>query len=147
MAGSDEERKTLWSYREIMSDAQSLAGASIKHDVAVPVSDVPAFIHAATQAALGVVPGCRPCPFGHLGDGNVHFNISQPEGADGADFIARWADMNAAVHEVVGRFNGSIAAEHGIGRLKRDLLPGVKSEAELDLMLTLKRALGPGEHP
>ncbi len=143
VAGSDQQRKTLWSYREIMSDSQSLEGASIKHDVAVPVSDVPAFIHAATEAALRVVPGCRPCPFGHLGDGNVHFNISQPEGADGADFIARWADMNAAVHEVALRFNGSIAAEHGIGRLKRDLLPGVKSEAEFDLMLTLKRALDP----
>jgi FAD/FMN-containing dehydrogenase len=142
-ARSEEERKALWNYREIMSDSQSLAGASIKHDVAVPVSDVPAFIHAATKAALSVVPGCRPCPFGHLGDGNVHFNISQPEGADGPGFIARWADMNAAVHGVVKEFNGSIAAEHGVGRLKRDLMPGVKSEAELDLMRTLKNALDP----
>jgi FAD/FMN-containing dehydrogenase len=142
-ASSPEARRALWAYREIMSDAQGLAGASIKHDVAVPVKDVPAFIHAATKAALKTVPGCRPCPFGHLGDGNVHFNITQPESMDAESFVARWADMNAAVHDVVRLFDGSIAAEHGIGRLKRDLLPGIKSRTELDLMRTLKAALDP----
>ncbi|BCJ90216.1 D-2-hydroxyacid dehydrogenase [Terrihabitans soli] len=142
-AGSPEAREKLWAYREIMSDAQGLAGASIKHDVAVPVKDVPAFIRAATKAALAAVPGCRPCPFGHLGDGNIHFNVTQPESMDAESFIARWDAMNAAVHEVVKSFNGSIAAEHGIGRLKRDLLPGIKSETELDLMRALKTALDP----
>ncbi len=137
------ERAWLWDYRETMSDAQGLAGASIKHDVSVPVRDIPAFVRDATEAALRTVPGCRPCPFGHLGDGNVHFNISQPEGMDGAAFIARWHDMNAAVHDVVTRYNGSIAAEHGVGRLKASLLPGVKSEVELELMRTLKHALDP----
>lgn len=143
MAGSLEARAILWTFREIMSDAQALAGASIKHDVAVPVKDVPAFIRAATKAALATVPGCRPCPFGHLGDGNVHFNVSQPESMDAESFIARWDDMNAAVHAVVQDFGGSIAAEHGIGRLKRDLLPGIKSQTELDLMHALKAALDP----
>lgn len=143
VTATPETRAALWAYREIMSDAQGLAGASIKHDVAVPVKDVPAFIHAATKAALKTVPGCRPCPFGHLGDGNVHFNITQPESMDAEDFVARWNDMNAAVHEVVKSFDGSIAAEHGIGRLKRDLLPGIKSETELDLMHRLKSALDP----
>jgi FAD/FMN-containing dehydrogenase len=143
IAPSPEARAKLWAYREIMSDAQGLAGASIKHDVAVPVKDVPAFIRAATKAALKTVPGCRPCPFGHLGDGNVHFNITQPESMDEESFIARWEDMNAAVHEVVKAFDGSIAAEHGIGRLKRDLLPGIKSQTELELMRTLKSALDP----
>jgi FAD/FMN-containing dehydrogenase len=142
-ASSPEVRAALWAYREIMSDAQGLAGGSIKHDVAVPVKDVPAFIHAATQAALAAVPGCRPCPFGHLGDGNIHFNISQPERMDSDAFIARWGEMNAAVHKVVQDFNGSIAAEHGVGRLKRDLLPGVKSQTELELMRALKTALDP----
>lgn len=143
IASGEKERARLWAYREIMSDAQGLAGTSIKHDVSVPVADVPAFIHEATEAALRTVPGCRPCPFGHLGDGNVHFNISQPEGADGAAFIGRWYEMNAAIHAVVTRFNGSIAAEHGVGRLKASLLPGVKSEVELDLMRALKRTLDP----
>lgn len=142
-ANSAQMRAELWAFRETMSDAQNIAGASIKHDVAVPVKDVPAFIRAATKAALAVVPGCRPCPFGHLGDGNVHFNISQPESMDAESFIARWSAMNAAVHAVVKDFGGSIAAEHGIGRLKRDLLPGIKSPTELDLMRTLKTALDP----
>ncbi len=142
-ASSPEARADLWAYREIISDAQALAGASIKHDVAVPVKDVPAFIRAATKAAFEAVPGCRPCPFGHLGDGNVHFNISQPENMAADSFIARWNDMNAAVHEVVQSFGGSIAAEHGIGRLKRDLLPGVKGQTELDLMHALKGAFDP----
>jgi FAD/FMN-containing dehydrogenase len=143
IAKGPEERRALWALRETMSDAQAVAGASIKHDVAVPVKDVPAFIRAATQAALAAVPGCRPCPFGHLGDGNIHFNISQPECMDAESFIALWDKMNAAVHDVVGHFGGSIAAEHGIGRLKRDLLPGVKSRTEMDLMRALKTALDP----
>ncbi len=143
IADSADRRRTLWSYREIMSAAQGLAGASIKHDVSVPVKDVPAFIHAATQAALETVPGCRPCPFGHLGDGNVHFNITQPEGADPDAFLAQWDAMSAAIHAVVGRFEGSIAAEHGVGRLKRDLLPGTKHAVELDLMQRLKAAFDP----
>jgi FAD/FMN-containing dehydrogenase len=143
IASSPEMRAELWAFRETMSDAQGVAGASIKHDVSVPVKDVPAFIQAATKAALTTVPGCRPCPFGHLGDGNIHFNISQPERMDAESFIARWDEMSAAVHKVVQSFGGSIAAEHGVGRLKRDLLPGVKSETELALMRALKTALDP----
>ncbi len=143
LADSPERRRDLWALRETMSDAQGLAGGSIKHDVSVPVKDVPAFIRAATKAALATVPGCRPCPFGHLGDGNVHFNISQPEDADKDAFIARWDDMNAAVHEIVRQFGGSIAAEHGVGRLKPHLMVGVKSEVELNLMQALKKTLDP----
>jgi FAD/FMN-containing dehydrogenase len=142
-ADSGAARTALWALRETMSEAQALAGASIKHDVSVPVADVPAFIRAASAVAKTTVPGCRPCPFGHLGDGNVHFNVSQPDGMDAEAFLAHWAEMNAAVHEVVADFGGSIAAEHGIGRLKRDLLPGVKSAVEMDLMQALKRALDP----
>jgi FAD/FMN-containing dehydrogenase len=138
-----EARQRLWSLREGMSDAQKLAGASIKHDVSVPVADVPAFIREGWAAAEAVVPGCRPVPFGHLGDGNIHFNITQPVDADPEAFIARWDEMNAAIHAVAARFAGSIAAEHGVGRLKRDLLPAVKDPVELALMHGLKRMLDP----
>src|SRR5690606_38101695 len=90
-----------------------------------------------------LVPGCRPLSFGHLGDGNVHFNVSQPVGADKQAFLDRWEAMNEAVHAVVLKHGGSISAEHGIGRLKRDLLPAVKDPVALDLMRKLKAALDP----
>ncbi|WP_420392040.1 FAD-binding oxidoreductase [Acuticoccus sp.] len=137
------EARELWRLRELMSEAQSVAGGSIKHDVSVPVAKVPAFLADATAAALSVVPGARPIPFGHLGDGNIHFNVSQPEGADKAEYLSRWEAMNEAVHAVVKRYGGSIAAEHGIGRLKAPLVAGVRDAVELDLMRTLKRALDP----
>ncbi|MGQ4275324.1 FAD-binding oxidoreductase [Terrihabitans sp. B22-R8] len=143
LASRPAERKALWILRESMSDAQKLAGASIKHDVSVPVADVPAFIAEANVVAHSVVPGCRPVPFGHLGDGNVHFNITQPDGADPIGYLGRWSEMNDAIHAVAARFNGSIAAEHGVGRLKRDLLPGVKDPVELDLMRAVKTMLDP----
>jgi FAD/FMN-containing dehydrogenase len=104
---------------------------------------VPAFLHDAIAAVERVMPGARPVPFGHLGDGNIHFNVSQPVGADKAEFLARWEEMNDAVHEVVARYNGSISAEHGIGRMKKDLLPSVKSEVEMDLMRGIKSLLDP----
>ena len=88
-------------------------------------------------------PGARPIPFGHLGDGNVHFNVTQPEGADKNAFLDRWAEMNAVVHAVAAKFGGSISAEHGIGRMKRELLPQVKDPVALEMMRTLKRTLDP----
>ena len=104
---------------------------------------VPEFIERASAAVEKLIPGCRPVPFGHLGDGNVHFNVSQPVGADKAAFLAQWGAVNARVHEIVASLHGSISAEHGIGRLKRDLLPHVKDPVALDLMRTLKHALDP----
>jgi D-lactate dehydrogenase (cytochrome) len=143
VADSLEQRGELWRIRETIADVQKFEGGSIKHDVSVPIANVPAFIDEASMAAVTLIPGCRPCPFGHLGDGNIHFNISQPVGADKAAFLARWHDMNAVVHAVVGKHGGSISAEHGIGVLKRDELTRVKDPVALAVMRSLKRTLDP----
>jgi FAD/FMN-containing dehydrogenase len=127
-----------------MSEAQRYEGGSIKHDVAVPVALVPEFLDRALAAVTALVPGCRPVPFGHLGDGNIHFNVNQPIGADKAAFLDQWEAMNDEVHAIVAALGGSISAEHGIGVAKRDLLPGVKSQVELDLMRAIKMTLDPG---
>jgi D-lactate dehydrogenase (cytochrome) len=143
IAANLEQANIFWHLREALADVQKFAGGSIKHDVSVPVSAVPDFIAEASTAAQALIPGSQPVPFGHLGDGNVHFNITQPAGADKTAFLARWEEMNVAVHAVAAKFGGSISAEHGIGRLKRDLLPGVKDPVALDLMRALKRTLDP----
>jgi len=138
-----EQAKAFWGLREAIVEVQKYAGGSIKHDISVPVAAVPDFIAEASAAVIALIPGARPFPFGHLGDGNVHFNVTQPPGADKAAYLARWAEMNAVVHRVATKFGGSISAEHGIGRLKRDLLPGVKDPVALDMMRALKRTLDP----
>ncbi|MCA0417959.1 MAG: FAD-binding oxidoreductase [Proteobacteria bacterium] len=143
LAGSLAQRADFWKLREMLSEVQTYEGGSIKHDVSVPIHATPEFLARAIATVEAMVPGCRPVPFGHLGDGNIHFNVSQPVGADKAGFLARWSEMNEAVHAIVTELRGSISAEHGIGRLKRDLLPGVKDPVELDLMRTLKRTLDP----
>ncbi|MEO1103541.1 MAG: FAD-binding oxidoreductase, partial [Pseudomonadota bacterium] len=143
LAQSLAEAADFWRLRELQSEIQSHEGGSIKHDVSVPVAAIPAFIEEATAAAEGVVPGCRPVPFGHLGDGNIHFNVSQPVGADKAAYLAKWETMNEAVHAVAHAHQGSIAAEHGIGRLKAKLVPKVRSAVELDLMRRIKAAFDP----
>ena len=143
LAASESQRQDLWRLREAMSEVQRFEGGSIKHDVSVPVAAVPDFLAEAIALVIKMIPGCRPLPFGHLGDGNIHFNITQPKGADKAAFLARWDEINAAVHAVVANFQGSISAEHGIGRLKRHLLPGVKDPVELALMLAIKATLDP----
>ena len=104
---------------------------------------MPELIERAGEAVRKVVPGCRPFPFGHIGDGNIHYNITQPEGMDKAAFLARWDDVNAVVHAIVGELGGTISAEHGIGQLKRDLLKTVKSPLEIDMMRRLKSAFDP----
>jgi FAD/FMN-containing dehydrogenase len=143
IAASLEQAKAFWLLRHHIADTQKYEGGSIKHDVSVPVTSVPDFIVEASAAVEAMIPGCRPCPFGHLGDGNVHFNISQPVGADRAAFLAHWDEVNAAVFAIVARHGGSISAEHGIGVMKRDLLPGVKDPVALSLMRGFKRALDP----
>ena len=143
LAGSLTQRADFWKLREMMSEVQTYEGGSIKHDVSVPVHAQPEFLKRAIAVVEAMVPGCRPVPFGHLGDGNIHFNVSQPVGADKAAYLARWSEMNEAVHAIVTELKGSISAEHGIGRLKRDLLPGVKDPVELDLMRAIKQTLDP----
>jgi FAD/FMN-containing dehydrogenase len=143
LASSLDQRNDFWRLRELMSDMQKLEGGSIKHDVSVPVARVPEFIETAGAAIADAMPGARPVPFGHLGDGNIHYNISQPVGADKQAFLARWHEANEIVHAIVVRMGGSISAEHGIGVLKRDLLPGVKDAVSLDVMRAIKKALDP----
>jgi len=143
LASSGAQAAAFWHLREAMSEAQKSVGGSIKHDIAVPVAAVPDFLDAALPTVAALVPGCRPCPFGHLGDGNLHFNISEPDGADTAVFLARRADLNAAVFALVAKFGGSISAEHGIGIDKRAILPSVKSPVELGLMRQVKAMLDP----
>jgi FAD/FMN-containing dehydrogenase len=143
VALSEADRALMWAAREQMSEVQSKEGASIKHDVSVPIAAVPGLIAEGVAAVEKVLPGIRPCPFGHLGDGNIHFNFSQPAGADPKAFMAREGDLNAAVYEVVARLGGSISAEHGIGQLKPALLKRVKDPVALEMMRSIKVALDP----
>jgi FAD/FMN-containing dehydrogenase len=143
IAESLEQVKAFWRVRENFGEAQRHAGGSIKHDISVPVAAVPAFLEDAQAAVATVVPGARPFPFGHLGDGNIHYNVLQPVDADKDAYLKRWDDMNAAVFTVVKKYGGSISAEHGIGVLKRDALPAVKDPVALALMRDLKRLLDP----
>jgi FAD/FMN-containing dehydrogenase len=143
IADSLAQRAALWKLREALSEAQKPEGGSIKHDISVPVSAIPEFIRRAAPIVEQVCPGARPVPFGHFGDGNVHYNVSQPVGMDKAAYLALWHTMADAVHGLVHDMNGSISAEHGIGRLKRDDLPRYKSPAELGAMRAIKAALDP----
>jgi D-lactate dehydrogenase (cytochrome) len=143
IAANLTQRAAFWKLRDEMSAAQKPEGGSIKHDISVPVAAVPAFIAEADAAVVKLIPGARPVPFGHLGDGNLHYNVSQPVGADSADFLARWHDMNAVVFGIVLRMGGSISAEHGIGVLKRDELPDVKDKVAIELMRSIKAMLDP----
>ncbi|MDP2803466.1 MAG: FAD-binding oxidoreductase [Phreatobacter sp.] len=143
LADTIDQRNAFWRLREGMSEVQKLEGGSIKHDVSVPVAAVPDFIAAAVAACLAYMPDCRPVPFGHLGDGNIHFNISQPVGMDKAAFLEHWDAVQTIVHDIVGTFGGSISAEHGIGRMKRDLLPAVKDPVAMDIMRQMKAVLDP----
>ena len=143
IADSLEQAKAFWRLREMFGEVQRHEGGSIKHDVSVPVAAVPNFISEADAAVAALLPGARPVPFGHLGDGNIHYNVSQPVGADRAKFLARWNEVNAAVFAVVKKFGGSISAEHGIGVMKRDVLPTAKDPIALDLMRKIKCLLDP----
>ena len=140
---SREQRNMLWKLRTGMSDAQKPEGGSIKHDISVPVSSVPAFVKEATAKVEQMIPGGRVVAFGHLGDGNLHYNVSQPIGADKAKFIAKWEAVNDAVHAIVAKYDGSISAEHGIGLLKRDLLAKAKDPVALGVMQSIKKTLDP----
>jgi D-lactate dehydrogenase (cytochrome) len=143
VAANLSQRSAFWKLRDEMSAAQRPEGGSIKHDISVPVAAVPAFIAEANAAVVKLIPGARPVPFGHLGDGNIHYNVSQPIGANATEFLGRWHEVNAAVFEIVLRMGGSISAEHGIGVLKRDDLPEVKDKVAIELMRTIKSTLDP----
>jgi FAD/FMN-containing dehydrogenase len=143
IAANLSQRQSFWKLRDEMSAAQKPEGGSIKHDISVPVAAVPDFIEQADAAVTKLIPGSRPVPFGHLGDGNIHYNVSQPIGASAADFLNRWHEVNVVVFDIVLKMGGSISAEHGIGVLKRDELPDVKDKVAIALMRQVKAMLDP----
>lgn len=143
LAHSLDQAAALWKLRESLSEAQKRAGGSIKHDISIAVNQIPAFIAVAAQRLGESFPDVRPVPFGHMGDGNLHYNVSQPEDGDKQAFLAQRDAINAIVHGLVQEFGGSISAEHGIGVLKRDLLRQVKDPVALDLMRAIKATLDP----
>lgn len=143
IAQSDTQRDSFWKIREGITEAQAVEGGSIKHDISVPVSRVPDFVRTATQVVIDYMPGIRPCSFGHVGDGNLHFNFSQPPEMERKAYLEHWHDVNRIVHDIVVEMGGSISAEHGIGQLKRDELQHYKPELDLSLMRRLKAAIDP----
>jgi len=143
VAASHDQRRQFWRLRKLLPEMQRREGGSIKHDVSVPISQVPAFLDEVETAVTHYMPGARLVAFGHLGDGNIHCNVSQPIGADKANFLAQWDAVNEVVHAIVAAHHGSISAEHGIGQLKRKLLPNVKDPVALDVMRALKAVLDP----
>ncbi len=143
IAQSGQQAADLWAIRELIPETQREEGGSIKHDISVPLSSMPAFLREAEKAVLALMPNARPVPFGHVGDGNIHFNITQPKGADTKEFLARWDEVNAVVHKIAHDMGGSISAEHGIGQLKAALLPSVKSPLELEMMRNMKTMFDP----
>jgi FAD/FMN-containing dehydrogenase len=142
-AESLARREALWRLRESVPDAQRLEGASIKHDVSVPVAALPRFAEQATAAVLAIVPGGRMVAYGHVGDGNLHFNVSMPAGGDEREFLAKAPAIHEAVYGIVRRHHGSISAEHGIGRLKRAALARHKAPLDLEIMRAIKHVLDP----
>ena len=143
IADSVQQAKAFWRIRELFGEVQRHIGASIKHDISVPVANVPAFIEEADAAVAKFIPGSKTLPFGHVGDGNIHYNVMQPEGMDKEKFLARWHDVNEVVFAVVKKFGGSISAEHGVGVMKRDILPDYKDPVAIELMRGLKHLLDP----
>ncbi len=137
------QAEDFWRLREAFSEAQKGAGGSIKHDISVPVARIPEFLQRAAKVVESICPGAQPVPFGHFGDGNLHYNVTQPKGMDKARYLALWDTMTDAIFKLVTELGGSISAEHGIGQMKRDVLTRYKSEVEIDMMRAIKTALDP----
>jgi len=143
IAENQAQAAAFWHIREAIPEAQIIEGTSVKHDVSVPVSSIPKFIETASCAVTQALPGTQLVCFGHMGDGNLHFNLSQPPEMDGQAFLDQWDDMNRIVHDIAIDMGGSFSAEHGIGQLKRGELARYASQSEINLMRTLKTALDP----
>lgn len=143
IAQSGAQAAIFWKMREEMSEAQKPEGGSIKHDISVPVASIPDFIQDAAEIVEAMIPSARVVCFGHIGDGNLHYNVSQPLGMDKQAFLALWHDLNHRIHTLVMHYNGSISAEHGIGALKREELRAFKQPLALDLMRRIKQAFDP----
>ncbi|WP_025899398.1 FAD-binding oxidoreductase [Sneathiella glossodoripedis] len=140
---SVSQQQKLWSLREEISGAQKPEGGSIKHDISVPIANIAAFIERADAALQKIIPGFRPVTFGHLGDGNLHYNPLQPIDMDKQDFLNKWEEVSRVVHDITHELDGSISAEHGIGRMKKNEIARYKSPIEINLMRKIKQALDP----
>jgi FAD/FMN-containing dehydrogenase len=143
IAASGQQAAQLWRLRETIPESQKHAGGCIKHDISVPVSRVAEFLRRATAAAKEEIPGVRVVPFGHMGDGNIHFNLSQPRGEDRTTFLARTEAIEHVIHDIAVGLDGSFSAEHGVGMLKRGELQRYKSPVEIGMMRAIKRTLDP----
>ncbi len=143
VAASLAQAQAFWDLRERLSEVQKYEGGSVKCDVSVPLSRLPAFVERANAEIARLAPGARPFPFGHFGDGNVHYNVNQPMDMDREAYLARWDEIAGAVYGIAVDMGGSISAEHGIGRMKRELLPSVKDDTEMSMMRAIKAALDP----
>lgn len=143
LADSNRQRQALWALRESLPEAQTKEGASLKHDISVPLSAIPEFMEQATLAVAKLIQDIRPVPFGHLGDGNLHFNLTQPIDMDAAAYLSSRDAVATRVHEIADKLGGSISAEHGLGVAKRDEIRCYKSPVEMTLMKTIKQALDP----
>ena len=143
LASGSVQVAALWAVREGIPEAQNAEGPSLKHDVTVPVSAIPAFVERTDRALAEALPGIRVVAYGHVGDGNLHYNLSKPVGSDDTAFRARAADLARVVYDSTASFAGSISAEHGIGRSKPDLLAAYEDPLELELMRGLKGLLDP----
>jgi D-lactate dehydrogenase (cytochrome) len=142
-AENDSQRRALWKIREEIPAAQSREGGSIKHDISIPVSKTVDFILEASKRLSKIIPGIRPCPFGHIGDGNIHYNLTQPVNIKKKEFLKKSSEVNRIVHDIVAEMRGSISAEHGIGFFKREELARYASPTKISLMRTIKQAIDP----
>jgi FAD/FMN-containing dehydrogenase len=144
IAQNETQRKNFWLLREEASPgARYYPGGSIKHDVSVPIAAMPDFVREANAVASKIVPKMKPAIFGHAGDGNLHYDLCQDAGLSNEEFLAMWDQVSHAVHDVAAKYNGSMAAEHGVGAFKVDELAQRKSTVEMELMHKVKQALDP----
>ncbi|MCT8970269.1 FAD-binding oxidoreductase [Microbaculum marinisediminis] len=143
VAASVAQAEAFWQIRLMLSEVQRKEGGSIKNDVSVPVGMVPEMLERGITTVSAMIPGVRPVPFGHIGDGNLHFNFSQPEDMARDDFMAQWGAVTDAIDDIVLALNGSISAEHGIGFMKRNLMEHIKDPVELEMMRAIKATLDP----
>ena len=140
---NQNQAKQFWRLRHVLSEVQRLEGGSIKHDISVAIADIPEFLKQAANIVEQVIPDARPVPFGHIGDGNLHYNVSQPVDMDKQQFLDQWHELANKIHKLVISFNGSVSAEHGIGQMKFDEMRNIKSEIELKMMRQIKTQFDP----